>query len=37
MRGVLIDDDETVARLRHDVGVVHLRARGAERVFERVG
>ena len=25
--GVLIDDDETVARLRHDIGVVHLRAR----------
>ena len=31
VRGVLVDDDEPVARLRHDIGLVHLRARGAER------
>ena len=31
MRGVLVDDDEAVARLRDHVGLVHLRARGAER------
>ena len=27
--GMLIDDDQTVARLRHDIGFVNLRARGA--------
>src|SRR5262249_5853552 len=27
---VLVDDDDAVARLRHDVGLVHLRACGAE-------
>ena len=37
VRGVLVDDDEAVAGLRHDVGVVHLRARGAERPVEQVG
>ncbi len=35
--GVLVDDDEAVAGLRHDVGVVHLGARGAERAVEQVG
>ena len=34
MRGVLIDDDEAVARLRHDVSFVHLRARRPERMIE---
>ena len=34
--GVLIDDDETVAGLRHDVGVVHLRARRTKRMIERI-
>ena len=37
MRGVLIDDDDAVARLRHDVGLVHLRARRAERAVEQIG
>ena len=37
MRGVLVDDDEAVAGLRHDIGLVHLRARGAERPVEQVG
>ena len=37
MRGVLVDDDDAVARLRHDIGLVHLRARGAERPVEQVG
>ena len=32
MGGVLIDDDEPVARLRNDIGLVHLRAGGAERM-----
>ena len=36
MRGVLIDDDEPVARLRDDVGLVQLRARGAERMIEQI-
>ena len=31
MRGVLIDDHHAVARLRDDIGLVHLRPRGAER------
>src|SRR5450830_1529575 len=30
MRGMLIDDDEPVAGLRHDVGLVHLGAGGAK-------
>ena len=37
MRGVLVDDDDAVARLRHDVGLVHLRARRAERPVEQIG
>ena len=37
MGGVLIDDDDAVARLRHDVGFVHLRAGGAERPVEEIG
>ena len=37
MRGVLVDDDQAVARLRHDVGLVHLRARGAERPLDQIG
>ena len=37
VRGVLIDDHQPVAGLRDDVGVVHLRARGAERTVEHVG
>ncbi len=35
VRRVLIDDDEAVARLRHDIGLVHLRARRAERPVEQ--
>ncbi len=31
MRGVLVDDDDAVAGLRDDIGVMHLRARRAER------
>ena len=34
MGGVLIDDDDAVARLRDDISVVHLRARRAERRLE---
>ena len=37
MRGVLVDDDQPIAGLRHDVGLVHLRARGAERAVEQFG
>ena len=37
MGGVLIDNDEAVAGLRHDVSLMHLRARGPERVIERIG
>ncbi len=37
MCGVLIDDDEAVARLRHDIGFVDLRPRRAERMIERFG
>ncbi len=37
MRGVLIDDDDAVARLRHDIGFVHLRAGSAERPVEQLG
>ena len=36
MRGVLIDDDEPVARLRHDIGFVDLRPRRAERMIEKI-
>ncbi len=36
VRGVLVDDDEAVARLRHDVSFVHLRTRRSERVIEGV-
>ena len=31
VRGVLVDDDEAVARLRHDVVLVHLRTRSPQR------
>ena len=37
MRGVLVDDHQPVARLRHDVSFVHLRARGAERTLDQIG
>ena len=37
MRGVLVDDDQPVAGLRHDIGLVHLRARGAERALDQFG
>src|SRR5437899_1172002 len=37
MGGVLIDDDEAVAGLRHDVGLVYLGASGAERLIETIG
>ena len=37
MRRMLIDDDEPVARLGDDVGVIDLRTRSAERCVERVG
>ena len=36
MRGMLIDDDKTIAGLRHDVIVMHLRTRGAKRTIERI-
>ena len=36
MRRVLIDDDEAVACLRHDVVLVHLRADGAERAVDDI-
>ena len=36
MRGVLVDDHDAVARLRHDVGLVQLRARRAERAVDQV-
>ncbi len=35
VRGVLVDDDDGIARLRQDVGLVQLRARGAERPVEQ--
>ena len=35
VRRVLVDDDQAVARLRHDVSLVHLRARGAERALDQ--
>ena len=37
MRGVLVDDDQAVAGLRHDIGLVDLRARRAERPIDQVG
>jgi hypothetical protein len=37
MRGVLVDDHQPVNRLRHDIGLVHLRARRAERLRDQVG
>ena len=37
MRGMLVDDDEAVARLRHDVVLVDLRPRGAERMLDLLG
>ena len=37
MGGVLIDNNEAVAGLRHDVSLVDLRPRGPERVIERIG
>ena len=37
MRGVLVDDHEPVAGLRHDVGLVQLRARSAERPVDLIG
>ena len=37
VRGVLVDDDKPIARLRDDVGVVHLGPGGAERPVEQVG
>ena len=37
VRGMLIDDHHAVAGLRHDIGFVHLRARGPERAVEQIG
>ena len=37
VRRVLVDDDEAVAGLRHDVSVVHLGPGGAERTIQQVG
>ena len=37
VRRVLVDDDDRVARLRDDVGLVQLRARGAERAVLQLG
>ena len=37
MRGVLVDDDNAIARLRHDIGLVHLRAGSPERLIEQLG
>ena len=31
VRRVLVDDDDAIRRLRHDIGLVHLRARDAQR------
>ena len=36
VRGVLVDDDEAVAGLRHDIGLMQLRARGAERTVDQI-
>ena len=35
--GMLIDDHQPVAGLRHDIGRVHLRARGTQRSIEQIG
>ena len=37
MGGMLVDDDHAVARLRHDIGLVQLGARCAERPVDRRG
>src|SRR5580704_19100572 len=37
VRGVLVDDDQAVAGLRHDIGLVHLGARRAERPVDQFG
>ena len=37
VRGVLIDDHDAVARLRHDVSLMQLRARSAERSVDEIG
>ena len=37
MRGVLVHHHETVAGLRHDVGLVDLRSRRAQRAVEQIG
>ena len=37
MRGMLIDDDEPVAGLRHDIGLVDLRARSTQRPPDLLG
>ena len=36
MGGMLIDDDDAIARLGDNIGVMQLRARGAERRIERI-
>src|SRR5579883_1483901 len=37
VRGVLVDNDQAVARLRHDVSLMQLRACGAERMIKEIG
>ena len=37
MRGVLVDDDDGMAGLGDDIGLVELGAGGAERVGQRIG
>ncbi len=37
MRGVLVHHDKTVAGLRHDIGLVDLRPRRAQRAVEQIG
>ena len=37
MRGVLVDDHESVAGLRYDIGLVDLRARRPQRTVEQIG
>jgi len=37
MRGVLVDDDQPVAGLRHDISFVHLGARRPERALDLLG
>jgi hypothetical protein len=34
---VLIDDHESIVRLRHDIGLMNLRTRSAERTIELIG